>query len=86
MYKKSRSALTNCAPVSDRGRKMYRKSESVETTTAHARNLYWTSTFFAFFMARDSPADNQIKRRELLLLQDYPKRDYKSINSFAKRG
>ena len=31
-------------------------------------------------------ADNQIKRRELLLLQNYPKRDYKLINSFAKRG
>ena len=43
-----RSTLTNCAPVSDRGRKIYGKSESVETTTAHAQNLYWTSTFLQF--------------------------------------
>ena len=27
-----------------------RKSESVQTATAHAQNLYWTSAFFAFYM------------------------------------
>ena len=27
-----------------------RKSESVQTATARAQNLYWTSTFFEFFM------------------------------------
>ena len=45
----TRSTLTNLRP-NERSwtENQRRKSESVETTTAHAQNLYWTSTFLHF--------------------------------------